>query len=581
MSPRVLRKGWVGVAVAGALVVAGCASGQTQTATSISSSGATLNGAVSSVADGDVAYWFNYGVRTTYGQQTQHRTLHISDRDTHPVSETVGDLWPGTTYHFQLCAQYPGFDPSCGTDETLRTRGGLTIDVQPALYPGFAPAVSDYVTRCTGDPVTVTVAAPLGTKVGIDGSAPQSGRFSQDVSLAAGQRFDFSTTKNGTTSTYHVRCLPADFPDWTYSRTKPSHLDYEVVTPSLNGQLGTTNYLAFFDTNGVPVWWYKADHVPVDATLMPDNTVAFGRGFGGFGTDPASAFEIRRLDGSLVRKLQTVGGVTDFHDMQLLLNGDYLLDSYVPRNHVDLSAFGGPSDATVLDAEIQEITPDGSVVWSWNSKDHIALSETDGWWPTVLSTPTTLSDGRKAYDIVHLNAYEPDGGSLLISLRHTDALYRIDRSDGHVQWKLGGTATPESLAVSGDNRASLFGGQHDVRRLSDGTVSVHDNGTRQGRPPRVLRFQIDPTAKTATVVEKVTDPTIDSSGCCGSARRLPGGGWLVDWGGNPTIGEYAADGTRVSKLTFAKYFSYRAFPVTGGQVSASALRQGMDAMFPR
>jgi hypothetical protein len=45
---------------------------------------------------------------------------------------------------------------------------------------------------------------------------------------------------------------------------------------------------------------------------------------------------------------------------------------------------------------------------------------------------------------------EPDSDGLILSLRHTDAIYRISRSDGNVVWKLGGTTTAESLTVSGD-----------------------------------------------------------------------------------------------------------------------------------
>jgi Arylsulfotransferase (ASST) len=168
-------------------------------------------------------------------------------------------------------------------------------------------------------------------------------------------------------------------------------------------------------------------------------------------------------------------------------------------------------------------------------------------------------------------------------MRHTDAIYRISRSDGRVEWKLGGTTTPQSLTLSGDDQATPFGGQHDVRRLGDGTVTVHDNATQLSRSPRAVRFRIDPAQRTATLVERLTDPDITSSNCCGSARKLDSGGWLMGWGtsANPTIAEYAADHSRVFKLAFSGAFSYRAFPVPRGRISADQLRQAMDAMHPR
>ena len=121
-----------------------------------------------------------------------------------------------------------------------------------------------------------------------------------------------------------------------------------------------------------------------------------------------------------------------------------------------------------------------------------------------------------------------------------------------------------------------------MRLLADGTVSVHDNGTNLGRAPRMVRFRIDPTNMTAAVVQTISDPAISSSFCCGSARELGSGNWLIDWGRTGTVGEYQSDGSLVFKLQFSNnLFSYRAFPVPSGQLSADSLRQAMTTMFPR
>jgi hypothetical protein len=211
-------------------------------------------------------------------------------------------------------------------------------------------------------------------------------------------------------------------------------------------------------------------------------------------------------------------------------------------------------------------------VLSWRSSDHVAVGET-----TFPSDEIKLPDGdRSVYDLVHLNSLQADGDGVIISARHLDAALRIRRSDGGIDWKLGGTSTSQSLDFAGD-----FGGQHMARRLPDETLTVHDNGSRKGRPPRALRLALDPVARSAKIVETVTDPRVASSFCCGSATRLAGGHWLMSWGGAPVITELAADGAPVLTLRLAAGFSYRAYPVSSSLLSRAALRAGMDAMAPR
>ena len=97
-----------------------------------------------------------------------------------------------------------------------------------------------------------------------------------------------------------------------------------------------------------------------------------------------SRFEIHRLDGSFVRALKPVGHDADGHDLQFLPNGDHLVSAHVLQSHVDTSAYGGSSDATVKNAELQEVSPSGQLVWDWKTQDHISLAETGRWWPRAI-----------------------------------------------------------------------------------------------------------------------------------------------------------------------------------------------------
>ena len=82
-------------------------------------------------------------------------------------------------------------------------------------------------------------------------------------------------------------------------------------------------------------------------------------------------------------------------------------------------------------------------------------------------------------------------------------------------------------------------------------------------------------------MEQITDPLAAQSPCCGSARKLPGGHWVISWGGTDLITEEAPGRGPVFALRFPEYISYRAFPVLPGQLKRSALYRGMDAMHPR
>jgi hypothetical protein len=183
------------------------------------------------------------------------------------------------------------------------------------------------------------------------------------------------------------------------------------------------------------------------------------------------------------------------------------------------------------------------------------------------------------YNIQHWNAVDPAGNRLLLSFRHLDAIYEINRQTGAIVWKLGGTPTSKSLDVLNDPYGSYpLGGSHDPRMQPDGTVTIYDNNTGLNRPPRAVRYRIDPQAGTATLVQSITDPEATESFCCGSARRLPSGIWLINWGALDFVGGYKPNGQRIFKLQFPNGFSYRANPVPTGQLSAKQLRQAMNAL---
>lgn len=431
----------------------------------------------------------------------------------------------------------------------------------PGLYPVFQSSVTDYVNRCDPDrPTEVTVRAPEGAYVSIAGQGPRGGTFTARVDQDPNERFKVVVTLGETTTTHHVRCLPTDFPTWSAERTGTPQAEYYATSIITGFQ---PNRPVIFDTNGVPVWW--SEPTPTFLTTpLPNGNLAT--------LNYAGGMVERSLDGAIVRELDTVGAPSDFHDVLLLPNGNYVLATYDIRP-CDLTAWGQPP-ASCLFHELQELTPEGGVAWSWRPEDDIPISETPERWRRE---PDPIAG---AVDPWHYNSVEWTGDGFIVSFRHLDAVVKVDYATRDIVWKLGGTRRAESLRVVGDpvfTGGGSIAGQHDARLLEDGSLTLFDNGTRVDRPPRSVRYRIDEAARTATLAAAVRDPIAPSSPCCGSTRLLPGGNYVTGWGGTPWFTENAPDGARVFRMHVS--FVYRAIPIEPGFYSRDELRAGMDAQY--
>ncbi|MEA2362764.1 MAG: hypothetical protein QOD71_1909 [Thermoleophilaceae bacterium] len=115
--------GWLKVrstrlALGGLLVaaLAGCAI--TDQPSSITETGATLNGRVHPRSM-QTTWWFEYGTTTSYGSETPRE--EISGDSQLPVSKRVTGLAPGTTYHYRACDMGQDGHGTCGLDKVFDT----------------------------------------------------------------------------------------------------------------------------------------------------------------------------------------------------------------------------------------------------------------------------------------------------------------------------------------------------------------------------------------------------------------------------------------------------------------------------
>jgi hypothetical protein len=243
----------------------------------------------------------------------------------------------------------------------------------------------------------------------------------------------------------------------------------------------------------------------------------------------------------------------DAHEFELTEAGTALLIAYVPVPW-DLSELGGRRDGIVEDNVVQEVDVEtGAVLFEWHALGTIGLGE------SYRSAPQKRG---QMHDPFHLNSVVLDSdGNVLVSARHTNAVYKIDRRTGEVLWRLGGKESTFELGPG-----ARFALQHDARRRADGAITLFDNVAEdlpaRGRRSRALALQLDPQAETATVAQFWEHPDALLSTTQGSMQPMEGGGAFVGWGGlQPVFSEFSADGRTLfdARFTAPGVESYRAY----------------------
>jgi hypothetical protein len=444
------------------------------------------------------------------------------------------------------------------------------------IYPKLQRGVDHYVTSCWGGGTELQLKSERRLRVSRAGFEWQGKAGQIRVPLVPGESFAMDAGQHR----YHVRCLPPNFPGWAFERHEDSsHKFYSVAfgRSNDNEDKNLNPFVVIFDQHGVPVWWQ--DEGP--STLGGQVVEYEGKPYIYWrqeGLRQESFIEdhhqLHTLDGTLAHQFESPRLTTDGHEFNLRKNGDAWLVSYVPRDNVDFSDIGGPESAWSAEAIVERVR-DGKTIWRWSTKRNIRSYEARR---LLEGKFGEKDDGsyEDPFDRVHVNSVEPAGNRVIVSMRNTDGVYGVNRVTGEIAWKLGGVETPESLRTIGDYYEYPSGAQHDARVLSDGTLSVFDNRSGLGEPPRVTRWRINEEKMTARLVEAYEDPLAPNSPATGSARFSSDGSVLVYWGDSYLLTEFTPEGSIAFRLSIGG-MAYRAHPVPDGLVSYRDFDRGMDA----
>jgi hypothetical protein len=272
-------------------------------------------------------------------------------------------------------------------------------------------------------------------------------------------------------------------------------------------------------------------------------------GPGGGGRAPGSSWVLTELDHTPITTIGASGEFQpDSHEQRITAANTALIASYTTTSG-DLSDVGGPADGLVRDSQANEVDiASGTVLRRWRALDHVPLAD---------SYAPVPSEPDKAYDYFHINSIsETPDGHLLVSSRHTCALYKVHRITGEVIWTLGGKSS--SFAVAPD---AVFGFQHDAVYENPCTIRLFDNGSDGEtilHPSRVVWLRVDETRMTVTLADSMSIPGIAQATGMGGAQRLPNGNVFVSWGRTPRLSEFSPRGDLLFDAILPSP-SYRAF----------------------
>ena len=237
----------------------------------------------------------------------------------------------------------------------------------------------------------------------------------------------------------------------------------------------------------------------------------------------------------------------DLHEILLTPQGTAWIDAFDPI-HMNLSSVHGSAHGILLDSIIEEVDiKTGLVMWEWHALGHIPLQR--------LAQPRLLRGipvGLRAHQLdlaggAGSNPGEagsnPPGepGNVMLSARNTWTLYDVNMHTGGYNWLLG-DGGHSSFKLGPGVR---FYWQHDAEFQPGGLISLFNNASDPPKQKESSGLLLRPNLSnhTVTLVKRFVNPskTLLASSQ-GNTLSLPGGDWLLGYGGLPNFTEFNSSG---------------------------------------
>lgn len=356
------------------------------------------------------------------------------------------------------------------------------------------------------------------------------------------------------------RPVPADLYPYAYTQYSAGYNFYLGINPfliSANGQAITNNVGrgVILDQNGYIVWYQ--DTFALDIARL--GCFSYNSEHGFFQevvTYSPDSMEFITLNNQFQVSsiVVPVGVKPDGHEYEITTDGHHVITT-ASYDTMDLSGYTfsgtqGSSATNVKCGGFQEFDNAGNLLFSWNSCDDVFPTEMYG-----------FNYNPQNFDYFHINSVdETEDGHFIVSARHTNCVYKIDRGTGAILWRLGGVNS--DFTFSG---GTGFNFQHDARDLGNGRISIHDNGNLSTpKRSRELIYQLDTVNWIATLENALEDSTLNYGRAMGSYRIYDGNS-IVNYGfinrPSPSIIGFDQNDIKNFEISFQdSVMNYRAIP---------------------
>jgi hypothetical protein len=198
-------------------------------------------------------------------------------------------------------------------------------------------------------------------------------------------------------------------------------------------------------------------------------------------------------------------------------------------------------NSSILFDKIVQVDPNGNVLWSWDTYDHIPLSEASPF------NETSVLNGQKADDFTHANTLDwfYNDSIIFLNVRNTNTFYKINQTSGDIIWACGEFG---NFTLLGDDGQPLVGANglppslwyhsHDTKQVAPDVFTMFDNDFDNNTNPnncrsRMIELTVNETSMTAYVNWSWEAPTQYWNNYACGTLLLPNGDFLGDFG-DPT-----------------------------------------------